>query len=118
MVPPQVTTYPLAIPAQTLTTLFPSPSSPVTVTDSALVRQMARVVHRPERVVPNPERMVPVVHFIEKGSTLAGIAQQYGCSVDDLAQWNGLYDATIWSGDELIVYVPRLSPEESTIVRR
>ncbi len=133
LVPSQPTAYPLAIPTMDTAAvdtdamntaavdtdaksyaLLPS-AAPV---DSALVRQVAQVVRRPKRVVPNPERMVPMVHHIEKGHTLAGIARQYGCTVDDLAHWNSLYDATIWSGDELIVYVPRSVPEEGAIVRR
>ncbi len=92
--------------------------SPSAMMDSARVRQLAQVLRRPVRVVPNPERMVPVVHYIEKGNTLAGIAEQYGCTVSDLVHWNGLYDVTIWSGDELLVYVPRVMPEEKTVVRR
>lgn len=118
VVPLQPTTYPLAIPAKNVAITRPSLSAPTAPIDSAQVRQVARVVRRAERVVPNPERMVAMVHSIEKGSTLAGIAQQYGCTVSDLVQWNSLYDATIWSGDKLIVYLPRLTPEEGTIVRR
>ena len=133
VVPVQPTAFPLAIPTTDVATMgiatmdiaamdiaakrdaLPILAAP---TDSAQVRQVAQVIRRPERVVPSPERMAPKIHYIEKGHTLAGIAQQYGCTVNDLVHWNSLYDATIWSGDELIVYVPRLVPEEGTIVRR
>lgn len=118
VVPLQPTAYPLAIPARSLAAIPPSPPFWAAPIDSAQVRQVAQVIRRPERVVPNPERMVAMVHFIERGNTLAGIAQEYGCTVSDLVQWNSLYDANIWSGDELIIYVPRLTPEEGTIVRR
>ena len=123
IVPNQPTTYPLAIPTMDIAPMdIAAKNSALSIratpADSAKVRKMAQVIRRPERIVPNPERMVPVVHSIEKGNTLAGIAQQYGCTVDDLVHWNSLYDATIWSGDELIVYVHRSEPEEGTIVRR
>ncbi len=132
VVPLQPTVYPLAVPAMDIAPMDIAPMdiaeknttarryapSLAALVDSAQVRQLARVVRRPDRVVPNPERMEPIVHFIERGNTLAGIAQQYGCTVDDLVHWNSLYDATIWSGDELIVYVPRLVPEKGTVVRR
>jgi membrane-bound lytic murein transglycosylase D len=138
VVPVQPMAYPLAIPTTDVATTDVATTDvattdvatvdtgaksyallpPATPVDSALVRQVAQVVRRAERVVPNPERMAPVVHLIEKGNTLASIAQQYDCTVHDLVHWNGLYDATIWSGDELVVYVPRLVPEQGAIVRR
>ena len=109
--------YPLAIPSKHKTVSRGLPGAKVSG-NASLVRQTARVVRRPLRVVPNPERMVPVVHFIEKGNSLASIAQQYECTVSDLVQWNSLYDSTIWAGDELIVYVPRVAQDLPTLVRR
>lgn len=118
VVPIQSLAYPLAVPIKDSTNSPVLPLTAAVPTDSTLVRQLARVIHRPTRVVPNPERMTPVVHAIKKGSSLVEIARQYDCSVNDLMQWNSLYDATIWAGDELTVYVPRLTPEAGTVVRR
>lgn len=86
--------------------------------DSMSIRQTAQIIRRPVRVVPNPELMVPVAHYIDKGNTLASIAQQYDCTVDDLINWNSLYESTIRYGDELTVYVPRQAFEDGTLVRR
>lgn len=86
--------------------------------DSTLIRQTAHIIHRPTRVVPDPDEMVPLAHHIDKGHTLASIAQQYGCSVDDLIGWNSLYESTIRYGEELTVYVPRQGYEEATLARR
>ncbi len=117
VVPLHATTYPLAIPSNNMA-MPPSLPTPVVLSDSVLVRQTAQVISRPTRVVPNPERMAPMVHFIERGNSLASIAQQYDCTISDLVQWNSLYDLTIWSGDELIVYVPRVALDSVTLVRR
>ena len=86
--------------------------------DSTCIRQTAQIIRRPIRVVPNLEEMVPLAHYIDKGNTLASIAQQYGCTVDDLVNWNSLYEPTIRYGDELTVYVPRPGYEEATLVQR
>jgi membrane-bound lytic murein transglycosylase D len=118
VIPVQSLAYPLAVPIKDRAKPPVSPLPVAKPADSALVRQLARVVHRPTRVVPNPERMTPVVHAIQKGNSLAEIAEQYDCTVGDLMRWNSLYDATIWAGDELTVYVPRLTPEAGTVVRR
>ena len=86
--------------------------------DSSCIRQTAQIIRRPVRVVPNPEKMVALAHYIDRGNTLASIAQQYGCTVDDLINWNSLYESTIRYGDELTVYVPRPEYEEATLVQR
>ena len=86
--------------------------------DSACTWQMAQVIRRPVRIVPNPEEMVPLAHYIDQGNTLASIADQYGCTVDDLVNWNSLYESTIRYGDELTVYVPRQGYDQATLVRR
>ena len=110
--------YPVALPGnQVVANNHYRVVSPI-INDSLRVRQAAQVVRRPNRVVPNPERMVPLVHRIEQGNTLAGIAREYGCTVDDLVQWNSLYESIIWSGDDLIVYVPRSAVAGEALVRR
>ena len=86
--------------------------------DSALVWQTAQVIHRPARVVRDPDEMIPLAHYIDKGHTLASIANQYGCTVNDLMSWNSLYESTIRYGEELTVYVPRQAYEEATLARR
>ena len=94
------------------------PLMPQPRVDSVSIRQTAQIIRRPIRVVPNPEEMVPLSHYIDKGNTLASIAQQYGCTVNDLVNWNSLYESTIRYGDELTVYVPKQAYERATLVRR
>ena len=119
MLPEREEKYALLLPNNSS---IPSMTQPLPVAeprvDSMHIRQTAQIIRRPIRVVPNPEEMVPLAHYIDKGHTLAGIAQQYGCTVDDLVNWNSLYESTIRYGEELTVYVPRQAYEGGTLVRR
>ena len=119
VLPLQEEDYRLALPVDydTLLVAHQPLMSPPRI-DSTCIRQTAQIIHRPIRVVPNPEEMMPLAHYINKGNTLASIAAQYGCTVDDLVNWNSLYESTIRYGDELTVYVPRQGYEEATLVRR
>ena len=111
--------YRLALPVDYDTRLIAHrPPMPQAHVDSVCVRQTAQIIRRPIRVVPNPETMVPLAHYIDQGNTLASIADQYGCTVDDLVNWNSLYESTIRYGDELTVYVPRQGYEGATLVQR
>ncbi|MCS7072564.1 MAG: LysM peptidoglycan-binding domain-containing protein [Anaerolinea sp.] len=48
--------------------------------------------------------LVPQTHIVQRGETLATIARQYGLTVDQLAQLNGLYNPNlIYHGQTLIV---------------
>ena len=119
MLPAREDDYTLLVPTDLISSeAFRHPEVFFPRIDSLSIRQMAQIIRRPIRVVPNPELMVPVAHYIDKGNTLAGIAQQYGCTVDDLVNWNSLYESTIRYGDELTVYVPRQGYEAGTLVRR
>lgn len=40
---------------------------------------------------------------IEKGDSLYSIAEEYGCTVDELIEINGLESNTIYAGENLIV---------------
>jgi len=53
----------------------------------------------------------PLVHSVEKGQTLYGIASRYRVSVDNLLSWNQLRSSNIRIGQQLTVYPGRSSPE-------
>ena len=55
----------------------------------------------------------PLVHSVEKGQTLYGIASQYRVSVDNLVSWNRLSSSKIRIGQQLTVYPDRSNSESS-----
>ena len=119
ILPERALSYPLALPVNyDDRRIAHRPPTPPARADSLCIWEVAQIIRRPVRIVPNPEKMVPLAHYIDKGNTLATIADQYGCTVDDLVNWNSLYESTIRYGDELTVYVPRQEYEEATFVQR
>ena len=56
---------------------------------------------------PNPDGSV--VHIVQSGQTLIGIAQAYGVSVDEIKALNNLSSDAIYVGDELLI-VPAGTP--------
>ena len=112
--------YPVVMPQYlTRPRRYAPPCPPPAVSNTGAIRQIAQVIRKPYRVVPHPKKMSPLTHRIQPGNSLASIAQEYNCTVEDIIQWNGLYETTIRSGDALIVYVPRGSDEKyPTLVSR
>jgi membrane-bound lytic murein transglycosylase D len=53
------------------------------------------------------DRSVKVTYLIKPGDTLAGIASQYGTSVQKLQTWNGLQTTRIAAGARLVIYTTR-----------
>jgi len=53
----------------------------------------------------------PLVHSVEKGQTLYGIASRYRVSVDNLLSWNQLGSSKIRIGQQLTVYPERSSAD-------
>jgi membrane-bound lytic murein transglycosylase D len=53
------------------------------------------------------DRNVKVSYLIKPGDTLAGIASQYGTSVQKLQSWNGLKTSRIEAGNRLVIYTSR-----------
>ena len=49
-------------------------------------------------------KIVRTLHMVNKGETLANIADKYACSLTDLKKWNRLRTAVVRPGRELIVY--------------
>ena len=45
-----------------------------------------------------------VVHEVQKGETLWGIAKKYGVSVEDLLQWNNKTDSSLALGEKLKIF--------------
>ena len=52
---------------------------------------------------PVPTVSTKKIYTVQKGDYLYKIAQQYGITVNQLRQWNGLTSNFIYSGDQLIV---------------
>lgn len=46
-----------------------------------------------------------IIHTVKSGEYLSLIATKYGCTVEELQQWNGLDRTLINSGDQLVVYL-------------
>ncbi len=56
---------------------------------------------------PNPDGSV--VHIVQSGQTLIGIAQAYGVSVDEIKALNNLVSDSIYAGDALLI-IPAGTP--------
>lgn len=61
---------------------------------------------------PTPGPLV-VVHTVQSGETLSSIAIQYSVTVEEIQQTNGLTDALIRAGDELVIPIPQVVSENS-----
>jgi LysM repeat protein len=58
----------------------------------------------PVSVAAAPPANASLVHIVERGQTLASIAQRYGVTWQDLANWNNISDPnTIFAGQRLVV---------------
>ncbi len=72
---------------------------------------------QPQTAAAAPQAEVviaPQTHIVRRGETLATIARQYGLTVDQLAQLNGLYNPNlIYYGQTLIVGSSPSSPADS-----
>ncbi len=55
--------------------------------------------------IPPPPRN----HIVQSGETLYSISKQYGCSVDQLKDWNPILDTVLKAGETLLIYT---SPSE------
>lgn len=105
------------------------PSTPVLETAPVVADSLAEVL--PERLqeedldespkqseeIPEPanDEVVEVIseldepirvtnHLVVKGETLYGIAQAMGVSVEDIIEWNNLYDTSIQVGQKLVIH--------------
>lgn len=50
------------------------------------------------------EKIVVTNHTVTKGETLYGISKKMGVSVEDIIEWNNLYDTSISIGQNLIIH--------------
>jgi membrane-bound lytic murein transglycosylase D len=53
------------------------------------------------------ERSAKITYLIKPGDTLAGIASQYGTTVQKLQSWNGLHTTRIAAGERLTIFTSR-----------
>lgn len=68
----------------------------------ATPRQVAAQPAAPD--LPPPAGTVKLSYRIKPGDTLAGIASQFGTSIQALQSWNGLRGSRIVAGDSLTIY--------------
>ncbi len=79
----------------------------------------ARPTFSPQMLTPIPTNTpaptpTPVVHIVQPGDTLLGIALQYGVTLDALQQINGvLRPETLQIGQQIIIPVGDLSPSDA-----
>lgn len=79
----------------------------------------ARPTFSPQMLTPIPTNTpaptpTPVIHIVQPGDTLLGIALQYGVTLDALQQINGvLRPETLQIGQQLIIPIGELSPSDA-----
>lgn len=81
------------------------------------VPQPVEVAALPEPAAPEAA-VAPLTHVVQRGENLAAIARNYGLTVDQLAQMNGLYNPNlIYYGQELIVgSAPAAAPADANTI--
>jgi membrane-bound lytic murein transglycosylase D len=72
---------------------------------AAAPRRSVQQASGPE--LADSDRNIKVTYLIKPGDTLAGIASQYGTSVQKLQSWNGLKTSRIAAGNRLVIYTSR-----------
>jgi len=95
-----------AAPTHTATTLPPTAAATPSHTPTATATATPTDTPQP---TPTP---TPVIHVVEQGDLLGRIANQYGVTVDELAEANGIEPDDVLSiGQELVIPVPTAEPE-------
>ena len=62
-----------------------------------------------------PPDMICSTYAVQKGESLEYIAKLLRCSSDDIMQWNKLPFASVFNGQELIVYFPKVKTENQNL---
>lgn len=62
-----------------------------------------------------PSDMIRSTYTVEKGESITYIAKLLRCSSDDIVKWNKLSISSVYNGQELIVYFPKMKKEETTL---
>ncbi|WP_420581503.1 LysM peptidoglycan-binding domain-containing protein [Reichenbachiella sp.] len=61
--------------------------------------------HEPTEVISELDEPITITsHLVLKGETLYGISKATGVSVEDLIEWNNLYDTSIKVGQNLVIH--------------
>ncbi len=81
---------------------------PIPVDPQVPVRRVAQETRTAAAVdVPARQPQARITYRIKPGDTLAGIASQYGTTVQNLQSWNRLRGSNIAAGDVLTIYTRR-----------
>jgi len=88
------------------------PIDPRARTAAAAPRRSVQKAAGPE--LADSDRNLKVTYLIKPGDTLAGIATQYGTSVQKLQAWNGLKSTRIAAGDRLVIYTRRTAAAQES----
>ena len=100
-----VTMEPTATPVPPTATPTLSPTSEPTASPTPTTSPTAAPLHWTP--TPTPTRAEPTVYVVQGGDSLWKIAENYGITVDDLVEANGiLKDDVIRPGQELVIPVP------------
>lgn len=106
----QAAATPTPIPTVALITVTPTPVNP---TPAPPTPTATRVVTSP---TPSPTP-TPLLHEVQEGDTLLGLAVEYGVTVEDLTAANGMNEADFLQiGQQVIIPVTLEPPSDSSFV--
>lgn len=84
-------------------------SIPVGIKDSLVGSDVGKIV------LISKENPQPTVHTVRKGETLAGIAEQYAVTIEDIKKWNNLTTTRLMAGQKLKIGGDETATEEVPI---
>lgn len=61
------------------------------------------IVNVQEFMNTNDEKDEKLLHIVHQGDTLYSISKIYGCSIEQIKQWNNKYDNELKIGDEIVI---------------
>ncbi|GEM_PF-1190830 len=71
------------------------------------IAKTARITKQRRAVVPQGSNYTKLIYRVRRGNTMVNIARRYGCSVNDIRDWNAKSDHIIRVGEELTLYIAK-----------